>query len=314
VSQPYAYSAFLKRARFDKVTGSSAHERFVFTGKHGTRRRGINVGYENILGNYTSVSLVFGFRPEQQTCQTIFHEMVHVLHGSLISQHCGHDVWEAVTSGVRELFAMMVDRSSTQGMQNIPDTNTSVERIWYPPIYAYYQWRMHEEMAKEGYELSEEQLCVLNQRIQNEMHTMFQMSAKGVIYDISETARRVEINPLNPSDGIVYCIGEINSHNQHRNEGPTSVTDQKEQSIHPSALFETKWGKGWVYNPEAIDMLYAAMITSAHGADTEAVKKAIKELFAALENNPGLPKEVLSKYGIPHSQLITQAQNTNSSR
>jgi hypothetical protein len=140
------------------------------------------------------------------------------------------------------------------------------------------------------------------------------MSAKGVIYDISETARRVEINPLNPSDGIVYCIGEINSHNQHRKEGPTSMTNQEGQSIHPSALFETKWGKGWVYNPEAIDMLYAAMITSAHCADTEAVKKVIKELFADLENNPDLPKEVLSKYGIPHSQLITQAQNTNSSR
>lgn len=260
---------------FTEITGKEPGNTIIFTGKPGARTREVSASYVNDNNEMVNVPLVSAYAPEPQQVKTVAHELTHAIHVRLISRLFGYEAWLNIDSGIKELFANLVDESVVSKVDNTRAESDEFRQAlvsWFQPLYSYSQIRLLEEVSLSNHAMSDNELLSVERKITQEVMPFYILSSGGMIFDLSQF-RRAPFSSEKPNDGIVYVISEINVSDKDKHDQSSA------KQANPKLLFLDKWGKDWVYNTEAFKLLIAAMIASHELSSTKEVYTYIQSLF-----------------------------------
>lgn len=289
--------------KYEQITRRRVQPKaIILTKKLGTTQRAMNITYPTENGKVANVQIMGAYSPEAQLGATLGHEFTHELHAWLIINKDGLESWNKTNEGIKELFAQLVDRSFQAVYKNRAVSFGGWHDSFYPPLldwfpfpFGYGQQRLLEMIAQHDGPMSDEQLLAMEETITREMESMNVVQDSERILDL-RPLRRAPYNVLNPRDGIVYKIKDINSVGQETEEVPLQADQPPtpQTKVTAQSLMEQKWGPRWIMNSEAYKVVVAAMVQSSEYENTEQVIRLMLDLITR-DNEV---TQILDSYGI----------------
>lgn len=287
---------------YKKITGRAVNQKsLILTGRPGTRTRAVNITYPNAKNGVVNVQMMDSYTAVTKFGPTLAHEITHELHAFLISNYKGGlDVWNNLSSGIKEQFAQLVGSSvqsiykqkGSEGGSVLDHYPTLVSWIQFP--YSYSQLRFLEEVfSKDSF--TDQDLLDIEESITQEVHKLYKLKNKdrGQTVDLTK-ARRAPRNILQPDDGLVYAAADVNSYNKEASD-KKSLNQTLKQSQSLEQFMEEHWGSSWIQDKRAYSLIVAAMLYSSECNSTQEVIEFVVKLS---EQGHSKVMQYLNTFGI----------------